>query len=115
MLCGYEGRTVCREGSEGRDSSRPWSPKNGGKGVDSELSMETVLAGFVSLYPPYNWIPAPRFHEDKLCGKDRRRTGTYTTGCADGRSPFAEGLGVSPNILVMSLRGAERRSNLRVG
>ena len=58
MLCGYEGHTVCREGSEGRDSSRPWSPKNGGKGVDSELSMETVLAGFVSLYPPYNWIPA---------------------------------------------------------
>jgi hypothetical protein len=74
MLSGYEGHTVCREGSEGRDSSRPWSPKNGGKGVDSELSMETVLAGFVSLYPPYNWIPAPRFHEDKLCGKDRRRT-----------------------------------------
>jgi hypothetical protein len=34
------------------------------------------------LYPPYTWIPAPRFHEDKFRGNDRtgavrlRRTGS---------------------------------------
>ena len=27
------------------------------------------------LYPPYTWIPAPRFHEDKFRGNDRSRKG----------------------------------------
>ena len=30
-----------------------------------------VAAGFSLLYPP-DWIPAPRLHEDKLRGNDKR-------------------------------------------
>jgi hypothetical protein len=29
-----------------------------------------VPVGFAPLYPPYDWIPAPRFHEDKFRGND---------------------------------------------
>ena len=45
------------------------SPFNRG-GLTS--NMETGPAGFSTLYPPSRWIPAPRFHEDKLRGNDRR-------------------------------------------
>jgi hypothetical protein len=47
-----------------------------------------MSAGFASLYSPYGWIPAPRFHEDKLRGNDR----TGAAGCC-------RGFGVSPNSL----------------
>ena len=50
-------------------------------GVEEESG--DSVGGFVSLYPLHNWIPAPRFHEDKLRGNDRR-------GC-EGFIP-AEGL-----------------------
>jgi len=36
-------------------------------------SAQTAPVGFAPLYPPYNWIPAPRLPEDKLRGNDRER------------------------------------------
>jgi len=124
----------------------------GPKGLKAR--METVRAGFSSLYPPYGWIPASAAmtkegardfplpgsgvspdlsylpqewgtgvgskHGDggteslgtldsRFRGNDRRGRllrasfGLTITrvpkGCAEGRSPFAEGLGASPNSL----------------
>jgi hypothetical protein len=70
------------------------------------------------------WIPAPRFHEDKLCGNDRqgyeglrpcRGFGGVLGACnaplrgyaVTVQRDAAEGLGVSPNLSPVSLRGAE--------
>ena len=35
------------------------------------VTMEPALTGFASLRQSRGWIPAPRFHEDKLRGNDR--------------------------------------------
>jgi hypothetical protein len=43
------------------------------------------MSGFASLYPPDGWIPA---------------SAGMTVERAEGQSPFAEGLGVSPNSLL---------------
>jgi hypothetical protein len=49
-----------------------------------------------------SWIPAPRLHEDKLCGNDTRSA---------GEAP-AEGLGVSPKFLISpqewGIKGVDR-------
>ena len=58
-----------------RDAAGVWgvprfplsSPKTGGsRGL--MVRMEPALAGFASLCQRCDWIPAPRFHEDKLRG-----------------------------------------------
>jgi hypothetical protein len=53
------------------------SPKNGGQGVDCRLFWTRRWRiprpwRSMALQGPF-WIPAPRFHKDKLRGNDRRR------------------------------------------
>jgi hypothetical protein len=67
---------------------------------DLILTKENKIAGAYS--PPCAWIPAPRFHEDKLRGNDRRQ-------CRDSSLP---GSGVSPDLSYlpprMGARGLKR-------
>jgi len=74
------------------------SPFNKG-GLTS--NMETGPAGFATLYPPYRWIPVPRFHEDKLRGNDTRM-GKAPHACPNrvqGRVPVGVwGVPRSPNL-----------------
>jgi hypothetical protein len=98
-------RAILRARRAGRRSSLP-SPRlprrlrllkdmlgeTGGRGVERESG--DGVGGFVSLYPLHNWIPAPRFHEDKLRGND----------IGEMQQDAAGGLGVSPNSLTLPPR-----------
>ena len=113
-------RSSCRE-SEGVPRSHIYSPpKEWGPGGLTK-NMETVLAGFSLRYPPREltlvgaahptrWIPASAGMTEESAGEFPAgvlracRSGASRSALtqrpeesAEGRSPFAEGLGVSPN------------------
>ena len=92
----------------------------------------TTPVGFAWLYPPYNWvprprrsvalrrpkwIPAPRFHEDKLRGNDigRDKHAAFTIRACRGAKPLCREFEGVRRLTTVSLREAKRRSNLRVG
>ena len=81
--------------------------KGGLRGVGARgpvtSNTETVPAGFATLHPPCRWIPAPRFHEDKLRGTDRRE-------CSNSSLP---GSGVSPDPPNLPPRMGDQRGLTR--
>ena len=72
---------------------------------ESEVGFTLILA--LSHSKGEGIAPSPQWEGDERCGM-LPAWSLRVSGCAEGRSPFAEGLGVLPNLVISPKSGGSR-------